>query len=594
MLVGGEEHAFSSPAASQAAGISTVYQEVNLVPNLTVAENMLLGREPRRFGSINVRAMNRRARATLEGLGLDIDPTSVLGDHPIAIQQLVAIARAVDVEARVLILDEPTSSLDADEVAKLFDLMRRLRDQGVAIVFVSHFLDQVFEIADRMTILRNGALVGERLVAETTQLELVKLMIGRELEVLERLDRTSANTEAEAGTPILKALGVGRKGSLEATDLELYEGEIIGLAGLLGSGRTELARLLFGADTADTGEVAVRSERRRLRSPRHAIDRKIAFSSEDRKAEGVVGDLTVADNMLLALQASRGWLRPIPAGHPHQAGRGVHQGPRHPAHRPERADAQPLRRQPAEGAARALADHRSPTILILDEPTRGIDIGAKAQIQAKVAELAAAGHVGGLHLRRAGGGAAPQRPPGRDARPPQDRRAAQPRRQRQRRTRDHRGRGPLRAGGGAPCLSHPPSSQRLLGHQLVWPVLALVVLLVINVVATPSFLDIRMQDDHLYGNLVDIVRNSAPVMLVALGMTLVIATRGIDLSVGAIAAIAAAVACTRIVGAGDEARPGHRGDGLHLRRRRLPRCSAPGTASWSRCSASSRSSPRWS
>src|SRR4051794_26749578 len=261
VLVAGEEHVFSSPAASQAAGISTVYQEVNLLPNLTVAENMLLGREPRRLGAINVRAMNRRARERLESLGIDIDPASDLGSHPIAIQQLVAIARAVDVEARVLILDEPTSSLDADEVAKLFEVMRRLRDQGVAIVFVSHFLDQVYEIADRMTILRNGRLVEERLVAETTQLELVMLMIGRELATLDTIDRQVAAKEAdESGSPVLKAVGLGRKGSLEAVDLDLYDGEVIGIAGLLGSGRTELARLLFGADTADTGELEIRSE----------------------------------------------------------------------------------------------------------------------------------------------------------------------------------------------------------------------------------------------------------------------------------------------------------------------------------------------
>jgi monosaccharide-transporting ATPase len=391
VLVGGEQHEFSSPAASQAAGISTVYQEVNLLPNLTVAENMLLGREPRRFGAINVRAMNRRARATLEGLGIDVDPTSELGEHPIAVQQLVAIARAVDVEARVLILDEPTSSLDADEVAKLFEVMRSLREQGVAIVFVSHFLDQVYEIADRMTVLRNGKLVEERLVAETSQLELVKLMIGRELEVLDRIDRTvSARTADESGAPVLKALGVGRKGSLEATDLELYDGEVIGLAGLLGSGRTELARLLFGADTADTGEVVFRSERRRLRSPRHAIDRKVAFSSEDRKAEGVVGDLTVADNMLLALQASRGWLRPIP-----QATRAklVEQYLKALDIRP--ADPTALMRNLSGGNQQKVLLARwlitDPEILILDEPTRGIDIGAKAQIQAKVAELAAQG-----------------------------------------------------------------------------------------------------------------------------------------------------------------------------------------------------------
>ena len=390
ITIGGERHEFHSPAASQDAVISTVYQEGNLVPNLTVAENMLLGREPRRFGTINVREMNRRARRTLLHLGIDVDPRSVLDEHPIAVQQLVAIARAVDVEAKVLILDEPTSSLDADEVEKLFTVMRRLRDEGVAIVFVSHFLDQIYEIADRMTILRNGRLVEERLVSETSQLELVRLMIGRELEVLDRLDRAAPQTDAESGTPLLTAVGLGRKNTLEATDLTLYEGEVVGIAGLLGSGRTELARLLFGADTADTGELTFRSERRKLRSPRHAIDRKIAFSSEDRKAEGVVGDLTVADNMLLALQASRGWLRPIPQTTRTKL---VEQYLEALDIRP--ADPTALMRNLSGGNQQKVLLARwlitQPEILILDEPTRGIDIGAKAQIQAKVAELAAQG-----------------------------------------------------------------------------------------------------------------------------------------------------------------------------------------------------------
>jgi galactofuranose transport system ATP-binding protein len=391
VLVQGEEHAFSSPAAAQAAGISTVYQEVNLVPNLTVAENMLLGREPRRLGGINTRAMNRRARETLDRLGLAIDPTSVLGEHPIAVQQLVAIARAVDVEARVLILDEPTSSLDADEVEKLFEVMRRLRGQGVAIVFVSHFLDQIYEIADRMTILRNGRLVGERMVRETPQLELVKLMIGRELEVLERIDREVAATEAdESGVPVLQVLGLSRKGSLEAVDLDLYDGEVIGIAGLLGSGRTELARLLFGADHADGGELRVRSTPRRFRSPRHAIDRKIAFSSENRRAEGVIEDLTVADNILLALQASRGWLRPIP-----QATRTELVSTYIKALDIRPPDPQALMRNLSGGNQQKVLLARwlvtRPEVLILDEPTRGIDIGAKAQIQQLVADLARQG-----------------------------------------------------------------------------------------------------------------------------------------------------------------------------------------------------------
>src|SRR4051794_12222439 len=208
----GERRHFHSPADSQAAGISTVYQEVNLCTNLTVAENMMLGREPRRFGGIDRRAMNRQAREILERLGLDLNPASPLAAHPIAIQQLVAIARAVSVDARVLILDEPTSSLDADEVEKLFDVMRTLREQGVAIVFVSHFLDQVFAISDRMTVLRNGKQVAELMTRETTQLEVVRMMIGRELEVLEKLERESSETSrGSAGEPILKVLGIGRK-----------------------------------------------------------------------------------------------------------------------------------------------------------------------------------------------------------------------------------------------------------------------------------------------------------------------------------------------------------------------------------------------
>ncbi|WP_328527102.1 sugar ABC transporter ATP-binding protein [Nocardioides sp. NBC_00368] len=393
--IAGVETQFATPAAAQHAGISTVYQEVNLVPNLTVAENMLLGREPRRLGRIDRREMNRRAATSLLALGIDIDPGSELGSHPIAVQQLVAIARAVDTDARVLILDEPTSSLDADEVARLFEVMRRLRDQGTAIVFVSHFLDQVFEISDRMTILRNGRVVGERLVEGTTQLELVQLMIGRDLQVLDRLDHAVQEAAEEASgeqrLPVLSAVGLGRKGNLEATDLNLYAGEVVGIAGLLGSGRTELARLLFGADTPDTGELTVRgSSRRRLRSPRHAIDRKLAFCSEDRKAEGVFEELSVADNMLLGLQASRGWLRPIPtatrASLVKEFMTALDIRPADPS--------LPMRSLSGGNQQKVLLARwliTEPDVLLLDEPTRGIDIGAKTQIQQLVADLAEKG-----------------------------------------------------------------------------------------------------------------------------------------------------------------------------------------------------------
>ena len=391
VVVDGDERQFHSPAASQGAGISTVYQEVNLCPNLSVAENMMLGREPRRYGGIDRKAMNRRAKETLDRLGLSIDPVAQLGDQPIAVQQLVAIARAVDVDARVLILDEPTSSLDTDEVEKLFEVMRTLRDHGVAIVFVSHFLDQVFAISDRMTVLRNGQLVGEVMTRDTTQLDVVKLMIGRELAALERLDhQDSEGTRLTSATPFLKALGISRKGSLEAVDLDVFEGEVVGIAGLLGSGRTELARLLFGADVADTGDFEVRNHKGRLRSPRHAIERKIAFSSENRRAEGVIADLSVADNMVLALQAARGWMRPIPAA---TRSRLVNEYIKALDIRP--ADPNALMRNLSGGNQQKVLLARwlitQPELLILDEPTRGIDIGAKAQIQQLVADLAREG-----------------------------------------------------------------------------------------------------------------------------------------------------------------------------------------------------------
>ena len=398
VTIDGTEHEFATPSAAQAAGISTVCQEVNLLPNLTVAENMLLGREPRRLpgkllgaiGGIDTRAMNRRARTTLDRLGLDIEPSSVLGDHPIAVQQLVAIARAVDVDARVLILDEPTSSLDKDEVETLYSVIERLREDGTSIVFVSHFLDQIYRISDRMTILRNGKLVSERLVADTPQFELVELMIGRELDTLRELDSREPVMVSDEQTPVVEVLGIGRKGALEATDLRLHAGQVVGIAGLLGSGRTELARLLGGADRSDSGSIEVHATKHRIRSPRQAADQRIALTSEDRKADGVVADLTVADNMLLALQAKRGWLRPIP-----RATRTKLVKEYISALDIRPADPNALMRNLSGGNQQKVLLARwlitEPELLILDEPTRGIDIGAKAQIQTLVADLAARG-----------------------------------------------------------------------------------------------------------------------------------------------------------------------------------------------------------
>ncbi|SOE00124.1 sugar ABC transporter ATP-binding protein [Blastococcus haudaquaticus] len=390
VTVAGEQREFSSPADAQAAGISTVYQEVNLCANLSVTENITLGREPRRLGRIDRRAARERARAVLARLNLRIDPDSTLATHPIAVQQLVAIARAVDTDARVLVLDEPTSSLDADEVAELFRVVRALRDEGVAILFVSHFLDQVYEISDRMTVLRNGQLVGEHRTVDLPRLQLIQEMIGRELTTLEDLERAATRQVPPGAVPRLSARGVGRAGALAPVDVDVHAGQVVGLAGLLGSGRTELTRLLFGADRISTGDLHVDGRPVRFRTPRSAIARRIGFSSEDRKGEGVVGDLTVRDNLLLAMQARRGWLRPIPRRTGDEL---VQRYIRALDIRP--ADPQALLRNLSGGNQQKVLLARwlltEPRLLLLDEPTRGIDIGAKAQIQQLVAELAGEG-----------------------------------------------------------------------------------------------------------------------------------------------------------------------------------------------------------
>ncbi len=388
--VAGVKTTFAGTADAQAAGVATVYQEVNLCANLSVGENVMLGNEVRGALGINWRATHERARTYLRELGLDIDPRSPLAIHSLAVQQLVAISRAVVVDCRVLVLDEPTSSLDRSEVEQLFAVMRRLRDRGVAILFVSHFLDQVYEISDRMTVLRNGRLEGEYGVDELNRQQLISKMLGRELAELDSIGRAANRAVDRSGEPILKVLALGRKGSIEPVDLEVFDGEVVGLAGLLGSGRTELARLIYGADHADHGSTQVRGAITRLTNPRAAVDNRIAFSSEDRREEGIIGDLTVAENIVLGIQAKRGWLRKVSTAQQDSIVAGYMESlsirPNNPA---------ALIRNLSGGnqqkvlLARWLAT--APQLLILDEPTRGIDIGAKAEIQRLVAGLAEAG-----------------------------------------------------------------------------------------------------------------------------------------------------------------------------------------------------------
>lgn len=382
-----------SPQHSQELGISTVYQEINLCTNISVAENIMLGHEPHRFGSIHWRKMNDQARKAINRLSIDVDVTQPLGNYSVAIQQMVAITRALEIlSARVLILDEPTSSLDIHETNLLFDVMRKLKSEGLGIVFITHFLDQVYQVADRITVLRNGRLVGTFDAASLPRVELVANMLGRSLTVLDALSKGKTQEEGkqEGKECLVEARELGRRGSVEPLDLELYASEILGIAGLLGSGRTEMAGLIFGINSPDSGLLFVGGDKVSRFSPLESLKRGIALCPEDRKMEGIVGDLTVRENIILALQARYGWFRFLSTQRQNEiAGRYIQLlGIATPS-------AEQLVRNLSGGnqqkviLARWLATN--PRVLILDEPTRGIDVGAKTEIQRLVMQLAEEG-----------------------------------------------------------------------------------------------------------------------------------------------------------------------------------------------------------
>lgn len=380
---------FSSPHDAQRAGISTVYQEIDLLPNVSVAENIWLGREPRRHGRIDWKEMRSRARELLADLGIDIDPASILGTHSLAVQQLVAIARAISTDVRVLVLDEPTSSLDLDEVAELFRVIRDLKQRGVAILFVSHFLDQVYELCDRVTVLRDGKFVGEYLTRELLRIDLVQAMLGRSAAALQTRPRPEAEP-AEDRTPYLSARGVTARRAITDADIDLYEGDVLGVAGLLGSGRTEAARAISGIDRLEAGIIRIAGSPTSLSGPRSAMSLGVVYSSENRRAEGIIADLSVLDNITLALQADRGVFRRIPPARRRElAASWVEALGIRPPDLDRPAGTLSGGNQQKVLLARLLA--LSPRVLILDEPTRGIDVGAKVEIQNLVAEMASNG-----------------------------------------------------------------------------------------------------------------------------------------------------------------------------------------------------------
>jgi simple sugar transport system ATP-binding protein len=373
---------------AQNLGISTVYQEVNLCPNLSVAENIFIGRYPRRFGMVDWRTMRKQAAELLARLDVHIDVSQPLANYPLAIQQMVAIARATSVECRVLILDEPTSSLDEAEVQTLFAVLRRLREQGMAILFVTHFLDQTYAISDRITVMRNGEREGEYACAELSRLALVNKMIGApdDSQSIEQASDAGADAVPQSQEAFLRARGLARKGALAPVDLELKRGELLGLAGLLGSGRTELARLLFGADKADAGAIDVDGKPVSLSNPRDAIREGIGFCSEDRKHEGAILALSVRENIVLALQARQGIWRAIPFKRQQQlANDYVRWLGIKTASIETPIGSLSGGNQQKVLLARWLATE--PRLMILDEPTRGIDVRAKQEIMDYVSSL---------------------------------------------------------------------------------------------------------------------------------------------------------------------------------------------------------------
>ena len=392
IMIDGCDHAIinRSPQEAQNRGISTVYQEVNLCPNLTVAENLFIGREPRKGGLIDWKTMNKKASKLLQDLDIHADVTQTIDNYSIAIQQMVAIARAVDMSAKVLILDEPTSSLDDGEVEKLFNLMRRLKSEGVGIIFVTHFLEQVYAVCDKITVLRNGQLVGQFTTAELPRVQLVAKMMGKDFDDLAAIKASKREEKHGEEDIVIKAVGLGKKGYIKPFDLVIHKGEVVGFTGLLGSGRSETVRVLYGAEKPDEGELSVKGRPIAARHPLTSMNAGMAYLPEDRKNEGIIADLSVRENLIMALQAKRGMFHLLSRKQQEEF-------------TDKYIDMLQIKTASRETPIKSLSGGNqqkviigrwlltNPDFLILDEPTRGIDVGTKTEIQKLVVKLAEQG-----------------------------------------------------------------------------------------------------------------------------------------------------------------------------------------------------------
>ena len=370
ILFDGKEITPTSPQNAIDMGISTVFQEINLCPNLTVAENIFVGRK-----EFKRKIINAKARELMKRFHLDIDVTRPLSNYSTAVQQMVSIARAVNIDSKILILDEPTSSLDENEVQLLFNVMRELKAEGMGIIFITHFLDQIYAISDRMTILRNGRLVGTYGIDEINKLQLVTLMVGKDMENI--FDMHPA---------MLNADHLGAPGAVSDISLSMKKGELVGFAGLLGSGRTETAEMIFGANRPTSGKLSLKGKQVDVKKPFDAIMAGVAFCPEDRKRDGIVGDLSIRENIMLAVQAKRGFLHPLSRAEQNELADKYIK-----ALSIATPDAEKKIGELSGGNQQKVILARwmatQPDLLILDEPTRGIDVGAKAEIQRLMLEM---------------------------------------------------------------------------------------------------------------------------------------------------------------------------------------------------------------
>ena len=378
-----------SPQDAQNKGIATVYQEITLCPNLTVAENMYIGRTKGLL--TNWRQINKKAEKLLDELGIPVFATEQLGNCSIAIQQMVAIARAVDMDCKVLILDEPTSSLDEQEVQKLFKLMRDLKAKGVGIIFVTHFLEQVYEVCDRITVLRDGKLVGEYIIEDLPRVQLVSKMLGKDFDDMAEIKSGSESENIDLnGTPVYQAINLTGTTGIKPFDFEIHKGEVNGFTGLLGSGRSESVRAIFGADRVVGGKVKVNGKEVKIRKPLDAMRCGISYLPEDRKLDGIVGDLSVRDNIILALQVMKGFFKPFSKA---QAEEFADEYIKLLNIKTASQDT-PIKSLSGGNQQKVILARwllANPQYLILDEPTRGIDVGTKVEIQKLVLKLAAEG-----------------------------------------------------------------------------------------------------------------------------------------------------------------------------------------------------------